>query len=73
MDNKCEDCIESEEQEMTEEYMTEKQKKLILEMKEFSWYPLSPIDLKTATKKEASEWISKNQQAFERTDKFGFY
>lgn len=67
------DKRESEEQEMTEEYMTEKQKKLILEMREFSNYPLSPIDLKTATKKEASEWISKNQQAFERTDKFGFY
>lgn len=59
---------------MTEEYMTEKQKKLILEMMEFSDYPLSSIDLKTATKKEASEWIDKNWKlAHERTDKFGFY
>ena len=59
---------------MTEEYMTEKQKKLILEMMEFSNYPLTPINLKTATKKEASEWIDKNWKlAYERVDRFGFY
>jgi len=59
---------------MTEEYMTEKQRKLILEMMEFSNYPLSSIDIKTATKKEASEWIDKNWKiAHERVDKFGFY
>lgn len=56
------------------EYMTEKQKKLILETMEFSNYPLYPIDIKTATKKEASEWIDKNWKiAHERVDKFGFY
>lgn len=59
---------------MTEEYITEKQKKLILEMNEFSEYPLSPIDLKTATKEEASEWIDRNWKlAHERVDRFGFY
>lgn len=59
---------------MSEEYMTEKQKKLILEMMEFSDYPLSEINLKTASKREASEWIDKNwKRAHERTDKFGFY
>ena len=59
---------------MSEEYMTEKQKKLIFEMMKFSDYPLSPINLKTATKREASEWIDKNwKQAHSRADKFGFY
>ena len=58
----------------SEEYMTEKQKKLIFEMMEFSDYPLSPINLKTATKREASEWIDENWElAHTRADKFGFY
>ena len=53
---------------------TEKQKKFIFEMMEFSNYSLSPINLETATKKEASEWIDKNwERAHERVDKFGFY
>lgn len=59
---------------MSEKYMTEKQKKLIFEMMEFSDYPLSPINLETATKREASEWMDKNWElAHTRTDKFGFY
>lgn len=59
---------------MTEEYMTEKQKKRILEMMEFSNYPLTPINFETATKKEASEWIDKNWKlSHERVDRFGFY
>lgn len=59
---------------MSIEYMTDKQKKLIIEIIEFSDYPLSSINMKTATKKEAGEWIDKNWKlAHERADKFGFY
>ena len=54
--------------------ITTKQKKLILEMLEFSDYPLSPIDLETATKEEASEWIDKNMKlTHESTSKYAFY
>jgi hypothetical protein len=54
--------------------MTDKQRDIILEMLEFSDYPLSPINLETATKEEASEWIEKNIKiAHESTSKFAFY
>lgn len=59
---------------MSEEYATEKQKNYIMDLIEHSDYPLSPINLKTSTKKEASDWIKKNwKQAHERVDQFGFY
>ena len=45
-----------------------------MDLIDHSGYPLDPIDLESATKKEASEWIEKNWKlAHERVDKFGFY
>lgn len=59
---------------MNEDHITEKQKNYIMDLIEHSWYPLDPINLETATKKEASKWIDKNWAlAHERVDKFGFY
>ena len=59
---------------MSEVPITEKQKTYIMDLIEHSGYPLDPINLETATKKEASEWIDKNWElAHERVDKFGFY
>lgn len=59
---------------MNEDRITEKQKNYILDLIEHSGYPLDSINLETATKKEASEWIDKNWAlAHERVDKFGFY
>lgn len=59
---------------MNKNRITEKQKNYILDLIEHSGYPLDPINLKTATKKEASKWIDKNWAlAHERVDKFGFY
>lgn len=59
---------------MKNDMATDKQKRLIMDMIEYSGYPLSPINLKTATKKEASEWINKNwEDAHSRVDQFGFY
>lgn len=59
---------------MSDDPITEKQKNYIINLIEFSDYPLSPIDLETATKKEASDWIKKNWKlAHERVDQFGFY
>ena len=42
-----------------QETATEKQKKYILEMQEFSEYPLPYIDISVATKKECSDYINK--------------
>ena len=59
---------------MSEDHITEKQKNYIMDLIEHSDYPLDPINLETATKKEASEWIDKNWElAHERVDQFGFY
>ena len=59
---------------MNEDRITEKQKNYILDLIDHSGYPLDPINLETATKKEASKWIDKNWLlAHERVDKFGFY
>lgn len=59
---------------MNEDRITEKQKNYILDLIDHSGYPLDPIDLESATKQEASDWIEKNWKlAHERVDKFGFY
>ena len=59
---------------MNENRITEKQKSYILDLIEHSDCPLDPINLETATKKEASKWIDKNWSlAHERVDQFGFY
>jgi predicted DNA-binding protein YlxM (UPF0122 family) len=59
---------------MSEDHITEKQKNYIMDLIEHSDYPLDPIDLKSVTKQEASEWIKKNWKlAHERVDQFGFY
>lgn len=59
---------------MNEDRITEKQKNYIMDLIDHSDYPLDPINLETATKKEASKWIDENWVlAHERADKFGFY
>lgn len=59
---------------MNKDLITEKQRNYIMDLIEHSDYPLDHIDLKTATKKEASDWIKKNWKlAHERVDQFGFY
>lgn len=43
-----------------DEPATEKQKKLITQMNDFSDFPLPKIDLSRATKGEASDYIDRN-------------